>query len=118
MLEGIDADGNGEIDMSEFVVAGLPLNQIQRRDKVTWRMKTKQAFDSLDKDKDGFIDVSEIRDELLNDSLSSSLHSSGSLDKQLEEELKEVDIDGNGKIDYAEFCQLLRSRSSGNKICR
>ena len=25
--------------------------------------------------------------------------------------LKEADRDGNGKIDYGEFCELLRSRS-------
>ena len=49
------SDGNGEIDMSEFVVASLRLSQLLRRDKTAWREKTKQAFDKLDTNGDGFI---------------------------------------------------------------
>ena len=113
------SDGNGEIDMSEFIVAGMHLSQLQRRDKAKWKKKTKLAFDSLDKDKDGFISVNELREELQNLSgsqtseLSSSQTTTDSLDDQLEEVIKEADKDGNGKIDYEEFCQLLRSKSSG-----
>jgi calcium-dependent protein kinase len=121
MLEGMDSDGNGEIDMSEFIVAGMHLSQLQRRDKAKWKKKTKLAFDSLDKDRDGFISVNELRDELQNlnssqttSDISSSQTTTDSLDGQLEEVIKEADRDGNGKIDYEEFCQLLRSRSSGN----
>ena len=40
--------------MSEFVVASLRLSQLLRRDKTAWREKTKQAFDKLDTNGDGW----------------------------------------------------------------
>ena len=45
--------------MSEFVVASLRLSQLLLRDKTAWREKTKQAFDKLDTNGDGFIDFQE-----------------------------------------------------------
>jgi len=115
ILQGIDSDGNGEIDISEFVVAGLQLNQLQRRDKRAWNERTRQAFDKLDKNKDGFIDVNELKDELQGDPLKDSQSSADSASdlhlEDVEEILREADKDGNGMIDYQEFCQLLRTRS-------
>jgi len=124
MLEGIDSDGNGEIDISEFIVAGLHLNQLQRRDKSAWKKRTKLAFDSLDKDKDGFIDYEELREGLLGEGGAAALAEGGAEGgggkfdaKQLvREALREADKDGNGKIDYEEFCSLLRSKSSGKTL--
>lgn len=69
-----------------------------------WDRRTKKAFDSIDKDKDGFIDVEELRNEL-----------SDSCAEFVEEILKEADKDGDGKVDYEEFSQLLRSQSKGKR---
>ena len=46
--------------MSEFVVASLRLSQLLRRDKTAWREKTKQAFDKLDTNGDGFLVPDEV----------------------------------------------------------
>jgi len=99
ILRGMDSDGNGEIDQTEFVAAALHLTQLQRRDREQWNRRTQQAFDSLDRDKDGFIDADELRGEF-GDS------------EHLEDILNEADKDGNGKIDYEEFCILLRTKSA------
>jgi len=104
ILEGIDSDGNGEIDISEFIAAAMHLTQLQRLNREEWLKRCRIAFDSMDRDKDGFIDVDELRGEL-----GRELDNPSSL--SVEEILQEADNDGNGKIDYEEFCMLLKSKS-------
>jgi hypothetical protein len=55
----------------------------------------KKAFDSLDKTADGYIDAADLTATLG--------HSQG-----VEDLIKKADKNGDGKIDYKEFCELLK----------
>ena len=58
----------------------------------------KEAFDLFDKDSDGTIELSELK-AVVND-LGRCVS-----DEELETLMKDVDADGNGSIDFDEFCQ-------------
>lgn len=95
ILEAMDTDKNGEIDYLEFVAATMHINQLTKGEKEKWQKRTRIAFDSIDKDGNGFITAEELRLEL------------GGGD-ELEVLIEEVDKNGDGMIDYQEFCELLR----------
>ncbi|KAK9806722.1 hypothetical protein WJX72_000570 [[Myrmecia] bisecta] len=71
-----------------------------KRQPTTWeyiiRAERKKAFDSLDKSADGFIDA---------DDLVAVLGHSHDAERLI----KEADKNGDGKIDYKEFCELLKN---------
>ena len=60
----------------------------------------KEAFDIFDKDKDGFITTKELGDIMKNLGQSPS-------EAELQDMINEVDIDGNGTIDFQEFLGLM-----------
>lgn len=97
ILSPIDKDHKGSIDYDEFekfiiendVLKSLP-------DELCYEMQ--DAFNMFDKDGDGFIDKDELKRVLT---------SVG--DKMPEEDaddfIKAADLNGDGKIDYLEFCK-------------
>lgn len=97
LLEPIDTDHNGSIDFEEFkrfviekdILKTLP-------DEVCYEMQ--DAFNVFDKDKDGFIDRDELKRVLtkIGDRLPEDL---------ADEFIAEADKNGDGKIDYLEFCK-------------
>lgn len=56
----MDADGNGKVDYLEFVAAALQTAQLERGDRDAWRRHTRMAFDQIDVDGNGYIDVNEL----------------------------------------------------------
>jgi calcium-dependent protein kinase len=89
----IDADGNGFISYSEFVIATTNWTMILTEDRL------EAAFDAFDKDNDGFISAEEIKDIFkADDPLSQAI-------------VTEVDLNTDGRIDFAEFkAMMLRKR--------
>ena len=53
ILAGVDIDKNGAINYTEFIVANLSAELLTEK-------RLKVAFESLDLDGDGFIDMSEL----------------------------------------------------------
>jgi calmodulin len=66
-------------------------------DKIT---EFKEAFEIFDKDKDGFITIKELGEIMKNLGQNPS-------EGELQDMINEVDIDGNGNIDFKEFLGLM-----------
>ena len=60
----------------------------------------REAFEMFDKDKDGYITFKELADIMKN-------LGHGPSDQELNDMINEVDIDGNGNIDFKEFTGLM-----------
>ncbi|PIA61537.1 hypothetical protein AQUCO_00300812v1 [Aquilegia coerulea] len=95
MINEVDTDGNGTIDFSEF----LNLMALQNKD-TDLEEEYKKAFRIYDKDQNGFITATELRQVMasLGDKLT---------DEQLNEMVREADGDGDGKINYQEFVKMM-----------
>ena len=96
MINEVDADGNGTIDFPEF------LTMMARKMKDTdSEEELKEAFKVFDKDGNGFISAAELRHVMTN--LGEKL-----TDEEVDEMIREADIDGDGQINYEEFVTTRR----------
>jgi len=92
MFKAVDLDGNNCIDYTEFVMATM-----NEKDLIT-NEKLKAAFNLFDKDGSGTISPDEIRRALGLDST----------DKHLNDLIAEVDENGDGEIQFDEFCHMMK----------
>jgi calcium-dependent protein kinase len=93
MFAKVDADGNGEIDYSEFVIATMNEKHLLSNNKL------ETAFKMFDKDGGGSISTDEIKQVL-------------SFGQNLDESvinaiIKQVDENGDGEISYEEFQAMM-----------
>lgn len=93
MFAKVDADGNGEIDYSEFVIATMNEKHLLSNNKL------ETAFKMFDKDGGGSISTEEIKQVL-------------SFGQNLDESvinaiIKQVDENGDGEISYDEFQAMM-----------
>ncbi|KAL7412519.1 hypothetical protein BDY24DRAFT_341722, partial [Mrakia frigida] len=95
MVNEVDADGNGKIDFAEF----LTMMSRKMRD-VDSEEEIKEAFKVFDKDGNGFISAAELRHVMTN--LGEKLTQS-----EVDEMIREADVDGDGQINYAEFVKMM-----------
>lgn len=94
MVNEVDADGNGTIDFPEF------LTMMARKMKDTdSEEEIKEAFKVFDKDGNGFISAAELRHVMTN--LGEKLS-----DNEVDEMIREADVDGDGQINYDEFVKV------------
>ncbi|KAL3508485.1 hypothetical protein ACH5RR_027886 [Cinchona calisaya] len=97
LMEAADVDGNGTIDYIEFIAATMHKHKLEREENLY------TAFQYFDKDNSGFI----TRDEL-----ESAMQEYGMGDPAtIKEIISEVDTDNDGRINYEEFCTMMRSGS-------
>ena len=98
MINEVDADGNGTIDFPEF----LSLMARKMKDTDT-EEELLEAFKVFDRDGNGFITSHELRYVMTN--LGEALTSD-----EVEEMIKEADLDGDGQINYEEFVRMMMSK--------
>ncbi|KAI3447384.1 hypothetical protein Pfo_004049 [Paulownia fortunei] len=103
LMQAADVDNSGTIDYGEFVAAMLHLNKVQREDHMY------AAFSYFDKDDSGYI---------TQDELQQACEQFGLGDVQLEEIIREVDQDNDGRIDYNEFVAMMQDTGFGRKGLR
>ena len=97
MINEVDADGNGTIDFPEF----LTMMARKMKDTDSEEEIIIEAFKVFDKDGNGFISAAELR--LIMTNLSAT-------DEEVDEMIREADIDGDGQINYEEFVKMMMSK--------
>ncbi|KAJ4965737.1 hypothetical protein NE237_017586 [Protea cynaroides] len=93
LMDAADVDNNGTIDYGEFIAATVHLNKLEREEHLV------AAFSYFDKDGSGYITV---------DELQQACSERGVTDVLLEDIIKEVDQDNDGRIDYGEFVAMMQ----------
>ena len=98
MINEVDADGNGTIDFPEFLT--LMARKMKDTDS---EEEILEAFKVFDKDGNGFISAAELRHVMTN--LGEKL-----TDEEVDEMIREADIDGDGQINYEEFVKMMMAK--------
>ncbi|XP_066153914.1 calmodulin-like isoform X1 [Euwallacea fornicatus] len=104
MLQEVDVDGDGNVSFEEFLDmawsagAGTDADQVLSREEEEKELR--DAFRVFDKHNRGYITASDLRAVLqcLGEDLS---------EEEIEDMIKEVDVDGDGRIDFYEFVNAL-----------
>lgn len=99
MIRGVDKDGNGSIEFSEF----LQMCQ-QKSDTNAEEAELKAAFDVFDKDGNGFISAQELRGVMQN------LGEDEITQEDVDAMISEADADGDGQVNFEEFKKMMKSR--------
>ncbi|KAL0696123.1 hypothetical protein Bca4012_063303 [Brassica carinata] len=98
VINEVDADGNGTIDFPEF------LNLMAKKMKDTdSEEELKEAFSVFNKDQNGVISAAELRHVMTN--LGEKL-----TDEEVEEMIREADVNGDGQINYEEFVKIMMAK--------
>ncbi|KAB0805043.1 hypothetical protein PPYR_02013 [Photinus pyralis] len=104
MLQEVDVDGDGNVSFEEFVDIAWSASAGADRDPIVSReqeeKELRDAFRVFDKHNRGYITASDLRAVLqcLGEDLS---------EEEIEDMIKEVDADGDGRIDFYEFVNAL-----------
>jgi len=101
MMTEADEDGSGSIEFDEF------LNMMKRKMKENENSidDVKAAFKVFDQDGDGYISSDELRNVMstLGEMLS---------EEEIEEMIREADADGDGKVCFSEFAQMMSHKTA------
>ncbi|XP_023228541.1 troponin C-like [Centruroides vittatus] len=98
LISEVDADGSGEIEFDEFLV--LTARFLLEEDTAAMEQELREAFRLYDKEGNGYINVSDLRQILraLDDKLT---------EDELDEMIAEIDTDGSGTVDFEEFMEMM-----------
>ncbi|XP_019435799.1 PREDICTED: calcium-dependent protein kinase 26-like isoform X2 [Lupinus angustifolius] len=98
LMEAADVDNSGTIDYGEFIAATVHLNKLEREEHLV------AAFQYFDKDGSGYITVDELQQACAEHNMT---------DVFLEDIIREVDQDNDGRIDYGEFAAMMQKGNPG-----
>ena len=98
MINEIDFDKNGVIDFNEFLY--LMVKKMNGNDT---EEELLEAFKVFDRDGNGYVTSHELR------CVMTTLCEETS-PEEIEEMIKEADIDGDGQVDYQEFVKMMMSK--------
>ena len=98
MIREVDLNGNGTIDFKEFMC--LMVKQMKDNN---FDEELKEAFKVFDRDQNGFITSHELRHTMTN--LGDNL-----TPEEVEEMIKEADLDNDQQIDFDEFMKVIMSK--------
>uniref|UniRef100_A0A0K0EKF7 Troponin C n=1 Tax=Strongyloides stercoralis TaxID=6248 RepID=A0A0K0EKF7_STRER len=99
LIKQFDADGSGEIEFEEF--AAMVANfVVSGDDNAGLEEELREAFRLYDKEGNGYINVSDLREILraLDDNIT---------EEELDEMITEIDSDGSGTVDFDEFMEMM-----------
>ncbi|XP_043704835.1 calcium-dependent protein kinase 10-like isoform X2 [Telopea speciosissima] len=105
LMEVADVDGNGTLDYGEFVTVTIHLQKMENDEHF------RRAFMFFDRDGSGYIEMDELRETLTDDS--------GKFDDEvLNDIIREVDTDKDGRISYEEFVAMMKTGTDWRKASR
>ncbi|XP_048518905.1 troponin C isoform X1 [Dendroctonus ponderosae] len=98
LIDEVDADKSGRLEFEEFVT--LAAKFIVEEDDEAMQKELKEAFRLYDKEGNGYIPTSCLREILreLDDQLT---------DRELDMMIEEIDTDGSGTVDFDEFMEMM-----------
>jgi len=102
MVESVDKDGNGTIDLDEFIGL-LRSKKSGKYAKMSPEDELKEAFKIFDSDNNGTIDADELSTVMK--ALGEDLNK-----EEIEFMIKSVDIDGDKNIDFKEFQKMMQMK--------
>lgn len=94
IVDQIDVNGNHLIDYEEFLAATIHLSKLNKEELLM------EAFEFFDKDGSGFITLEE---------LNQALKDTGADNADAKAVLEAADKNSDGKVDYGEFCDMMRN---------
>ncbi|WCJ41341.1 Calmodulin-like protein 5 [Euphorbia peplus] len=100
MIENIDVDGDGCVDIDEF--RDLYSSILDEKDAAE-EENMKEAFDVFDQNGDGFISVDELKSVLA----ALGLKQGRSLE-DCKSMINKVDVDGDGRVNFNEFMLMMK----------
>ncbi|KAI3800284.1 hypothetical protein L1987_28371 [Smallanthus sonchifolius] len=105
LMEAANVDGNGTIDYIEFITATMHRHRLERDEHLY------KAFCHFDTDNSGYITMEE---------LETAMKEYGMGDEAtIKDIISEVDTDHDGRINYEEFCNMMRSGTPHQMVlCR
>jgi calcium-dependent protein kinase len=111
LLDSLDTSQNGTISWTEWVAAASSSSWFGSEDEA-WH-----AFKTLDADGDGHITPRDLQEVLPQVFCSQERRSADSMSAEdLTEDLQHYNRSGDGRIDFPEFCHLLRDSMSAFKV--
>ncbi|CAL0309759.1 unnamed protein product [Lupinus luteus] len=102
LMEAADVDGNGTIDYIEFITATMHRHRLERDDHLY------KAFQYFDKDNSGFITGDELQTAMKEYGMGDDA-TIKEIISEVDTIISEVDTDNDGRINYEEFCAMMRS---------
>ncbi|GMJ15125.1 calcium-dependent protein kinase 1 [Hibiscus trionum] len=105
LMEVADVDGNGVLDYGEFVAVTIHLQKMENDEHF------RRAFMFFDKDGSGYIELDELRDALADESGETDVDA-------LNDIMREVDTDKDGRICYDEFVAMMKAGTDWRKASR
>ncbi|CAL5339753.1 unnamed protein product [Camellia sinensis] len=95
MISEVDVNGNGTIEFGEFLhLMATKMKESEAEEEL------KEAFKVFDKDQDGYISPNELRNVMVN-------LGERPTDEEVEQMIRDADLDGDGLIDYKEFVRMM-----------
>ncbi|KAK1321110.1 Calcium-dependent protein kinase 4 [Acorus calamus] len=97
LMDAADVDNSGTIDYGEFIAATVHLNKLEREEHLV------AAFSYFDKDGSGYITVDELQQACKEHNMTDFV----------DDIIREVDQDNDGRIDYGEFVAMMQKGNMG-----
>ncbi|KAF8006019.1 hypothetical protein BT93_K0338 [Corymbia citriodora subsp. variegata] len=105
LMEVADVDGNGVLDYGEFAAVTIHLQRMENDEHL------RRAFMFFDKDDSGYIELGELSEALADES--------NEMDADVVNEImREVDTDKDGRISYEEFVAMMKTGTDWRKASR
>ncbi|KAK3605313.1 hypothetical protein CHS0354_003959 [Potamilus streckersoni] len=99
MIQEMDSDGNGFVEYKEFETYAVANGLLKKlHDEIDYELL--DAFKYFDKDGNGYIEREELKAVL-------TMFGDKMTEEDVDKVLHEVDTNGDGRIDYPEFCQQM-----------